>query len=223
MMSTSNRNLLAIAVAAVLLSPAALAWQGGEKGPQDMPRTVPTQGTQSQSTPTTNPPERTMREMGKTESAESQTTPPPSPMQSQGAEHAAPPASVVQRDVWTRLDADGDGRISATEGAVDTEFNTGFAAMDSDRDGFVTDTEYQSAAKASMETGRGGTDAASSNDTSSLGDAMRRLDTNADGSISLSEGDSDAAIKSSFATIDADSDGMVTRAEYQAWLKATRK
>jgi hypothetical protein len=220
MSSTSNHNLLAIAVAA-LLSPAALAWQGGEKGPQEMPPAVPTQDTQSQGTPTTNPPERTMREMGRTESAQSQ-TPPPSPMQSQGAEHAAPPASVVQRDVWTRLDADGDGRISTTEGAVDTEFNTGFAAMDSDRDGFVTDTEYQSAAKASMETGRGGTDA-SSNNTSSLGDAMRRLDTNADGSISLGEGDADAAIKSSFATIDADSDGMVTRAEYQAWLKATRK
>lgn len=220
-MSTRNRNLLAIALAAVLLSPAVVAQQGGGKGPPDLPRTLPTQGPQN--TPTTNPPEQTMREMHKAEAtAQSETSPPPSPMQSQGAEHAAPPASVVQRDLWTRLDADGDGKISTTEGAVDAEFNTGFATMDTDRDGFVTDTEYSAAAKASMETGRGGTDA-SSNASSSLGDVMRRLDTNADGSISMSEGDADASIKSSFATIDANSDGMVTRAEYQAWLKATRK
>jgi Ca2+-binding EF-hand superfamily protein len=220
-MSTSNRNLLAIALATVLLSPAASAGQGGGKGPPDMPQTFSTQGTLSQGMPTTNPPERTMEEVGKAEaSAQEQATPPP--VQSQGGEHAAPPASVVQRDDWTRLDTDGDGRISTTEGAVDAEFNTGFAAMDADRDGFVTDTEYRSAANAGIETGRGGTQS-SSHSASSLADAMRRLDTNADGAISISEGDADASIKSSFATIDANSDGMVTRAEYQAWQKATRK
>lgn len=222
-MTTSNRSLFAITLATALLSPSASAGQGAGKGPPDIPHTVSTQGTLSQSMPTTNPPERTMHEVRKAEaSAQEQAMPPASPMQSQGGEHAAPPASVVQRDAWTRLDTDGDGRISTTEGAVDAEFNTGFATMDADRDGFVTDTEYRSAAKAGMETGRGGTQTTSSS-ASSLGDVMRRLDTNADGAISLSEGGADASIKSSFATIDADSDGMVTRAEYQAWLKATRK
>jgi len=217
-MSTSNRNLLAVALATVLLSPAALAGQGGSKGPPDVPRALPTQGATA-----TNPPEHTMREISKAQTAAAEQTPPPSPMQSQGGEHAAPPAAVVRREGWTHLDTDGDGKISTTEGAVDTQFNTGFATMDADRDGFVTDTEYRSAAKAGMETGRGGAEDASSSSTSSLGDAMRRLDTNADGAISLSEGDADASIKSSFATIDANSDGMVTRAEYQAWVKATRK
>ena len=36
------------------------------------------------------------------------------PPTSQGADHAAAHSSVVQRDVWSRLDADGDGQISAT-------------------------------------------------------------------------------------------------------------
>lgn len=222
---TSNRRLLAIALATMLSSPLALAAQG--IGPPEIPRAVSTQaqGTVRTDLPATNAPERTMRELSRTENTVDQlekTTPPPSPVQSQGAEHAAPPSSVVQRDTWTRLDTDGDGRISTTEGAVDTEFNTSFATMDADRDGFVTDAEFRTAAKASMESGRGGTDASSSA-SSSLGDVMRRLDANADGSISMSEGDADASIKANFATIDGNSDGTVTSAEYRAWLKATRK
>ena len=150
--------------------------------------------------------------------------PPPSPPQSQGAEHAAAHSSVVQRDLWTRLDTDGDGRISTAEGATDTVFKTDFAAMDANHDGYVSDDEYRTAAKASMETGqgKGGADA-SSRASSNLGDAVRRLDANADGSISLSEGDADATIKANFGSIDANSDGMATRAEYRAWLKANRK
>ena len=105
--------------------------------------------------------------------------PPPAPPQSQGAEHATSHSSVVQRDVWTRLDSDGDGRISTTEGAADTGFNAGFAAMDADQDGFVTDAEYRSSARADMERGSGGTDA-SARSASSLGDTMRRLDANAE-------------------------------------------
>jgi Ca2+-binding EF-hand superfamily protein len=123
----------------------------------------------------------------------------------------------VQRDLWTRLDTNADGRISASEGEADAAFNTDFSAMDTDDDGFVTDTEYRSAAKA--DTGSGDADSSSR----SSGDVMRRLDANADGSISLSEGGADATIKSNFSSIDTDSDGMVSRAEYQAWLKASRR
>jgi EF hand domain-containing protein len=217
-MNASNRNLLAIALATVLLSPA--AWAQNGKGPPDMPRVVPTQ------TPIPNSPEQTMRNLSKpvtttTEQADT-TLPPPSPPQSQGAEHAAAHSSVVQRDLWTRLDADGDGRVSATEGSADTDFNTDFATMDADHDGYVTDAEYRAAAKAEMETGRGGSDTSSSA-PSSMGDVMRRLDANADGSISLDESDADATIKSNFSTMDANSDGMVTRAEYRAWLKASHR
>lgn len=217
-MNANNRSLPAIALAAVLLAPAAWAQNDG-KGPPDVPRVAPTPPA-----PVPNSPEQTMRDIHKpvtttTEQAET-TLPPPSPPQSQGAEHAASHSSVVQRDLWTRLDADGDGRISASESAAEATFNADFSAMDTDEDGFVTETEYRSAAKADM-----GTEGADSSSRSSAGrgDPIRRLDTNADGSISLSEGGADATIKSSFSSIDANSDGMVSRAEYQAWLKATRK
>ena len=219
-MNASNRNLLAVVLAAALLSPAASAQEVG-KGPPDIPRVAP-----PPDVPTPNSPEQTMRDIHKpvtqtTEQAET-TVPPPSPPQSQGVEHATSHSSVAQRDVWTRLDTDGDGKISTTEGAADTDFNTGFAAMDADHDGYVTDVEYRTAAKADMEKGRGAADT-SARASSNLGDAMHRLDANADGSISMSEADADAGFKASFATIDSNSDGTVSRAEYQAWLKASRK
>lgn len=218
-MNTNYRNLLAIALATVLVSPAAWAQRGGN-GPPDMPRTVPT----PTAPPTPNSPEQTMRETQEpmtTNQAET-TEPPPSPPQSQGAEHAAEHSSIAQRDLWTRLDTDGDGKISTTEGGVDADFNTDFATMDADHDGFVTDVEYRTAAKADMETGTGGADA-SSRGSMHLGDALHRLDTNSDGSLSMAEGDADATIKANFSTIDANSDGTVTRSEYQAWLKSGRK
>lgn len=215
-MNASNRNVLALALAAALLSPAVSA-QGVGKGPPDIPRVAPVPSV------STNSPEQTMREVQpQTTEQTLNEAPPPSPPQSQGADHAAAHSSVVQRDIWTRLDADSDGRISTAEGAIDTGFNAGFAAMDADHDGFVTDAEYRSSAKADMERGRGSADASWSV-SSSLGDTMRRLDANADGSISSSEGDTDASFKANFAAIDGNSDGAVTRSEYQAWLKANKK
>lgn len=69
------------------------------------------------------------------------------PAQSQGATHAAQQSSVVQRDLWSRLDADGDGRISSVEGSLDADFSSMFEMTDADADGFVTDDEYRSHAK----------------------------------------------------------------------------
>lgn len=217
-MNANNRNLLAIALAAVLLSPAAWAQKDG-KGPPDLPRVAP-----APPAPVPNSPEQTMRDIHKpatttTDQADT-TLPPPSPPQSQGTEHAATHSSVVQRDVWTRLDTNGDGRISTSEGEADAAFDTDFSAMDTDGDGFVSDTEYRSAAKVDARTGDPGSPP---NAPDRTGDVLRRLDGNADGSISLSEGNADATIKSNFGSIDANSDGMVSRVEYQAWLKASRR
>ena len=220
-MNANNRNLLAVALAAMLLSPA-WAHQDVGKGPPDMPRVEPP----AQPAPVPNSPEQMMRDIHKpvtttTDQAETM-LPPPSPPQSQGAEHAAEHSSVVQRDLWTRLDADGDGRISATEGEADASFSTDFAAMDTDDDGFITATEYRGAAKADMQGGTGGANA-SSRSSANVGDVMRRLDANADGSLSLGEGEADASIKANFSAIDANSDGLVSRSEYRAWLKDDRK
>ena len=68
----------------------------------------------------------------------------------QGAADAAGHSTVVTRSTWARLDVNHDGRISATEADVDTSFDSAFAAMDSDGDGFVTDAEYRAHAKAQL-------------------------------------------------------------------------
>ncbi len=217
-MNANIRNRLAITVAALLLS--SPAWAQSETG-QSVDQAV-------HDTATQNAPERTPQvNKGATEQTEQMdhSTPPPSPPQSQGAEHAASHSSIVQRDLWSRLDTNGDGKISTAEGAVDTDFNAGFGTLDADKDGFVTDTEYRTAAKTDMETGSatGGMNASSPQSTSTMRDAMSRLDANADGSISLSESEGDATFRSNFSSIDANSDGLVSSAEYHAWAKAERK
>lgn len=73
--------------------------------------------------------------------------PPPPPAHSQGATHAAAHSSVAQRDAWSRLDTDGDGRISSVEASLDQDFSAHLVAMDGDRDGFVTDAEYREFAR----------------------------------------------------------------------------
>jgi hypothetical protein len=70
---------------------------------------------------------------------------------SQGAEHAAPHSAVVARETFMALDSDKDGRVSSTEADADAGFDGSFSAMDSNGDGFVTDSEYRAHAKATSE------------------------------------------------------------------------
>jgi hypothetical protein len=77
-------------------------------------------------------------------------TPMTPPVSAQGAAHAQAHSAVVQRDTWAKLDLDHDGRISASEAAVDADVNGMFAAMDSNNDGYVTDVEFRAHAKADM-------------------------------------------------------------------------
>lgn len=67
-----------------------------------------------------------------------------------GAEHAAAHSAVAVRATWADLDADGDGRISLLEAAIDTGFEAGFEDLDADGDGFVTEAEYRAEAKADL-------------------------------------------------------------------------
>ena len=140
-MNANNRNRLAITVAALLLS--SPAWAQSET------RSVRRPGRARHGDAERARTHAARVNKGATEQTEQMehSTPPPSPPQSQGAEHAASHSSIVQRDLWTRLDTNGDGKISTAEGAVDTEFNAGFGTLDADKDGFVTDTEYRTAAK----------------------------------------------------------------------------
>ena len=142
------------------------------------------------------------------------------PPTSQGAAHAAAHSSVVQRDVWARLDADGNGQISAIEADADTTFDGDFAAMDSDANGFVSDTEYRTFAK--VDTAQGATNAASHSSVVQR-DTWSRLDADGDGRISALEADADAGIDGSFSAMDSNSDGFITDAEFRAHAKATSK
>ena len=140
------------------------------------------------------------------------------PPTAQGADHAAAHSSVVQRDVWAQLDANADGRISTTEADADTTFDGDFVAMDVDKDGFVSDAEYRTFAKA--DAAQGATNAASHSSVVQRA-TWSRLDADADGRISAVEADADAGIDGSFSAIDSNSDGFITNAELRAHAKAT--
>jgi hypothetical protein len=49
------------------------------------------------------------------------------------------------------LDKDKDGRVSSTEAGANATFDSGFAAMDDNGDGFVTDSEYRAHAQATKQ------------------------------------------------------------------------
>ncbi|CAA9317765.1 MAG: hypothetical protein AVDCRST_MAG71-1114 [uncultured Lysobacter sp.] len=77
------------------------------------------------------------------------------PAQSQGTEQAAEHSAIAQRGVWTQLDTNGDGRISAAEGGVNADFKAGFEMMDADHDGFVSDAEYRAHGRTTHPENRG--------------------------------------------------------------------
>jgi hypothetical protein len=54
---------------------------------------------------------------------------------------------VVTRDVWTKLDANSDGKLSSSEVSSNTTISGAFSAMDGNGDGFVTQAEYRAYAK----------------------------------------------------------------------------
>jgi hypothetical protein len=69
---------------------------------------------------------------------------------SQGEVHAQAHSAVVTRDVWTKLDANSDGKLSSTEVSSNTTISGAFSAMDSNGDGFVTLAEYRAYAKSDL-------------------------------------------------------------------------
>ena len=67
-----------------------------------------------------------------------------------GAANAAAHSTAAMRGVWSALDSNGDGLISAIEADADAAFEARFEAMDEDGNGFVSEAEFRADAKADL-------------------------------------------------------------------------
>ena len=231
-MQAHTRKLLAVALAAAIFSPLAMAQstQGAVNGVAHGQAQVP--ATPAVPPAPTLPPQASTPADAAVSAAMQQTVPPPADdeemlseqqlrtvvdAQVKGAEHAQAHSAVVTRDVFGKLDADGDGKISAIEAGADTDF--GFAAMDSDGNGFVTDAEYRASAKGAMDASQGAAHAAGHSAVVTR-DVFGTLDVDGDGRISATEASADADFNGGFSAMDGDGDGFVTDAEFRAHAKA---
>jgi Ca2+-binding EF-hand superfamily protein len=71
-----------------------------------------------------------------------------------GGENAAPVSQAATTLTWNNIDADKDGKLSATEVESYENLKANFTGMDSDGDGFVTQDEYRAYQKANREPGK---------------------------------------------------------------------
>ena len=69
---------------------------------------------------------------------------------SQGEANASAHSAVVTRDLWSQLDGNSDGKLSASEVSANSGISGSFSGMDGNGDGFVTQAEYTAYVKANM-------------------------------------------------------------------------
>ena len=232
MKTTHTRTMLAAALATALLSPLAWAQSGNAAGnaaaqAQQVPR------------PASPPPVTPRLPVDAADQVETATdqqrleepmtsNPPP---HAQASERAADPSAVAQRDVWTQLDVDGDGRISAAEAAASADLNTHFSMMDSDGDGFLSADEYRLHQRMAQRDSvpppppaqsQGAAHAAPHSSVVQR-EAWAQLDTDGDGRISSVEASMDPTFSAHMSAMDADGDGFVTDVEYRAFARTALK
>ena len=118
------------------------------------------------------------------------------------------PALVFAKDMFTAMDADKDGRITATEYAAGARAM--FVAMDANKDGRVTADEMTAAQ--SKVTGK----KAEPGDMTSA-DKIKVIDTDGDGVLSAQE--HAAGSEAMFARMDRNKDQRLSRGEYTAGHK----
>jgi Ca2+-binding EF-hand superfamily protein len=71
-----------------------------------------------------------------------------------GGQNANAGSQAATTMTWNNIDADKDGKLSATEVESYENLKANFAGMDSDGDGFVTQDEYRAYQKANREPGK---------------------------------------------------------------------
>lgn len=112
----------------------------------------------------------------------------------------ASPNAEDARDLFDRLDADQDGRITRDEMRAFRDDR--LTALDTDGDGFITAAELEAAAaeRAKMRSAR----------------LIERRDTDGDGKLSLEEMAGGGRAETRFDRVDTDGDGVITQAEFDA-------
>ena len=120
---------------------------------------------------------------------------------------------------WQQADTNGDGKLSSTEANANAGLSSRFGNIDVDKDGFVTSDEYRTFYINNASQGEVRAAALSAVVTR---DVWVKLDLDADSRISLAEAAGNTGLTASFASMDSNSDGFVTQAEYTAYTKDTK-
>ena len=154
-MQVLNRNLIALALGAALVAPAAFAQ--AKLGPVATP-TVPTTSAGQATAQSAISAERPTVEKGKKVEADATTS--TTTAASTDAAKAAGSASMTSSTAatqkamgadtnpgkgnwWQAADTDGDGKLSTTEANANAGLASRFASIDANKDGFVTSDEYR--------------------------------------------------------------------------------
>ena len=103
---------------------------------------------------------------------------------------------------WKKLDTDGDGRLSRQEVANAPRLAQNFDAIDSNKDGFLSQEELRAARRAQGPRGQG--------------QGWLRWDANGDGKLSRDEVANAPRLSQAFDQIDTNKDGFLTADELQA-------
>lgn len=239
-MHALNRNLIALALGAVLVSPAAFAQSKGHgttgagqatagsvtTGDRPASPTLPTQASPTASDAIS---DRTAAAEDRKDSTDTTTTTTTTTDASKnaGSTTLRNTASAAQDSMsasnpgkgnwWKDADTDGDGKLSAAEANANAGLSSRFATIDTDKDGFVTTEEYRTFYTANASQGE---QHAAAHSAVVTRDVWVKLDADADSRISLAEAAANPDLSASFSTMDSNSDGFVTQAEYQAYAKA---
>ena len=234
-MQVLNRNLIALALGAALVAPAAFAQ--ARLGPVAAPTvpttsagqataqsaisaerptvpTLPTQSSTRASDTATTTTADARADAGKAAGSASMTSSTAATQKAMGAD-----TNPGKGNWWQAADADGDGKLSTTEANANAGLASRFATIDANKDGFVTSDEYRVfyAANASQ-----GEQHAAAHSAVVTRDVWVKLDADADSRISLAEAAANASLTGSFATMDSNSDGFVTQDEYTTYTKSNK-
>lgn len=246
-MQVLNRNLIALALGAALVAPAAFAQVGPVAAPT-IPTTSAGQATAQSAISAERPTVPTLptkADTRATDAVSKKTTAgkPTTVVEVDAAakakmesEKAAGSASMTSSTAatqkamgadtnpgkgnwWQDADTDGDGKLSTTEANANAGLSSRFSTIDANKDGFVTSDEYRTFYTNNASQGE---QHAAAHSAVVTRDVWVKLDADADSRISLAEAASNTGLTASFATMDSNADGFITQAEYTAYSKANK-